>query len=52
MDKYYTIKEVMELLKLSDETIYRHIRSGKLKAIRVGNQWRVSQKALNAFMGE
>lgn len=45
-----TIGQVMELLKVSDDTIYRHIKNGKLKAVRVGGMWRISQKALEVFL--
>jgi len=50
MDKYYTVKEVMELLNMCDETIYRYIRSGKLKATRLGKQWRINENNLNELM--
>lgn len=46
----YTIQQVMSLLHVSDETVYRYIRSGKLRGIRVGGLWRVSRVALDAFL--
>ncbi len=45
-----TIREVQDRLKVSDETVYRHIKSGKLRAIRVGNLWRIPEVALRAFL--
>ena len=50
IDTFYTIQQVMSLLQVSDETVYRYIRSGKLRAIRIGGLWRVSREALNEFL--
>jgi len=50
--KLLTIKEVQDRLNVSDESVYRLIRSGKLEAIRVGNLWRVSEEALQEFLKE
>jgi len=48
----YTIQQVLSRLQVSDETVYRYIRSGKLKAIRVGGLWRVSREALDEFLSK
>ena len=45
-----TVQQVMQQLHVSDETIYRYIRNGKLKATRVGGLWRVSQEAMDEFL--
>ena len=50
MDALLTVQQVMEQLHISDETIYRHIRKGKIKAIRVGGLWRISSEALDEFL--
>ena len=39
--RFYTVQEVMSMLRVSDETVYRWIRTGKLKAIRIGKDWRI-----------
>ncbi len=49
---YYTVQQVMSYLQVSDETVYRYIRSGKLKAVRSGGLWRVSREALEEFLGK
>ena len=49
-DTLYTIQQVMARLQVSDETVYRYIRAGKLRAIKVGWLWRVSKTALDAFL--
>jgi len=49
-EKFYTSKEVAEILKLSNYTIGEYIRSGKLKAIKFGRVWRVSENQLKQFL--
>lgn len=49
-EKFYTSKEVAEILKLSNYTIGDYIRSGKLKAIKFGRVWRVSENQLKQFL--
>ncbi len=46
----YTVKEVAEMLKLSEETIRRYLRSGKLKGITLGSSWRITQESLDQFL--
>ena len=48
--KVYTLEEVMDVLKVSKRTIYNYIKADQLKAIKVGREWRVTQKALDAFL--
>jgi excisionase family DNA binding protein len=48
--KVYTLEEVIEILKVSRRTIYNYIKTEQLKAIKVGREWRVTEKALNAFL--
>ena len=40
-NKVYTPSEVASCLRVSPVTISRCIRDGKLKAFRVGGQWRI-----------
>lgn len=46
MDNFYTPQEVADKLKVNIRTIYRWIREGKLKAVKVGELWRISEKEL------
>jgi len=48
--KVYTLEEVVEILRVSRRTIYNYIKTEQLKAIKVGREWRVTQKALDAFL--
>jgi excisionase family DNA binding protein len=47
-----TLREIQKELKVSIRTVYRWIRSGKLKAVKLGGVWRVSEKEFNRFIGE
>lgn len=40
-DKYYTVKEVAKLLKISTRTVWRWIESGKIKPIKVNKIVRI-----------
>ncbi len=48
--KYWTPREVAERFKVSEETVRRYIREGKLKAIKFGNSYRISDEALQEFL--
>lgn len=50
MSVLLTIQQVMEQLQVADETVYRYIRQGKLKAVRVGGLWRIPSDALDEFL--
>ena len=45
-----TPREVAEYLQLAPETVYRHIREGKLAASRVGRQYRVPRENVELFL--
>lgn len=49
---YYTVDKVAEKLAVHSRTVLRFIRDGKLKATKVGRQWRIKKEDLNAFAGE
>jgi len=40
-EKYYTVKEVAELLKVTERTVRNWIRKGQIKAIKIGRVWRI-----------
>lgn len=45
----YTLKEIEELLHVTRRTLYNWIKDGKLKAFRIGKEWRVTKDALEEF---
>jgi excisionase family DNA binding protein len=48
----YTLQEVAERLRVSLQTVRRLVRTGELKTIKVGRQYRVTHAQLEAFMGQ
>ena len=51
MDKLLTLKETAKILRVSERTIMRYLKSGKLKASKAG-QWRIKQSNLEKFLRE
>ena len=49
-EAYYTIDEVAKMLKVAYLTVYRWIQAGKLEAVKLGKQYRISKTQLNKFM--
>jgi len=48
---WYTLEEVAEKLRLQVRTVRGYVRSGTLKAKRIGKQYRVTQQDLETLMG-
>jgi len=46
-----TVAEVAEHLRITPNTVYRWLRAGKLRAIKIGKEWRIEQKDLDQFLG-
>lgn len=49
-EKYYSIHEVAELLKVAYLTVYRWIQSGKLKSYKAGKQYRIQKADFETFI--
>lgn len=45
-----TVSEVAQLLRVSNMTVYRLIKSGDLPALRVGKNYRIRQPDLDAYL--
>jgi excisionase family DNA binding protein len=50
--RLYTAEEVAELLNLHVKTIRRYVQDGRLKARRIGKEYRVTRADLEAFAGD
>ncbi len=50
METYYTPKEIAEKLKLNIGTVYKWVREGRLKAVKLGDVWRISESELNRLL--
>lgn len=49
-EKFYTIDQIAEKLGMHHKTIRKFITEGKLRANKVGKQWRISGHDLSLFM--
>lgn len=47
--RFLTVKEVADILRVSERSIMRYIESGRLKASKIG-QWRISEDDLGNFI--
>lgn len=50
--KVYTLEELVEILKVTKRTLYNYIKEGRLKAVKMGKYWRVTQNQLDSFLNE
>ncbi|MDW4362510.1 helix-turn-helix domain-containing protein [Staphylococcus saprophyticus] len=50
MEKFYTLKEIEDNLRISNRTLRRYIKSGKLKAVKIGGKYVVSESNYNDFI--
>ena len=48
--KVYTLEELIEVLQVTRRTLYNYIKTGKLKAAKMGKYWRVTEKQLEEFL--
>lgn len=49
--KVYTILEVAEILQVGRRAVYNYVKDGKLKAIKIGKEWRINEPDLKEFLG-
>ncbi len=49
MNDLLTVKQVAELLQLSETTVRRYIKTGRLEAVRMGRNVRVPHRAVTAL---
>jgi excisionase family DNA binding protein len=50
-EKFYTLREVAEKLRVCEMSVFRYIHKGRIKAVKVG-YWRISEKALEEFLNK
>ena len=48
--QYLTVKQMAEILQVSQRTIYRMIDSGKLPAYKLDRDWRIAKEDINQFL--
>lgn len=50
MNSLYTVRQVQDILKVDRITIYRMLQDGRLKGIKIGQQWRFSPDEVQRFL--
>jgi excisionase family DNA binding protein len=51
MTEWLTARQVQEILKIDRITVYRMLNDGRIKGIKVGQQWRFAQSEINRLLG-
>lgn len=49
---YYTAKELAETLSINVMTIYRYIKAKRLKAYKIGKEFRIDREEFEQFMSK
>ena len=49
-DEILTVKEVSELLRVNQSTVYKLIRQGRMPAFRIGSDWRIRTDLIARWM--
>ncbi len=50
--KLYTVEEIAGILKVTERTLYNYIKSGVLKAVKIGKYWRIKHTDLENFINK
>lgn len=51
MSDLLTTKQVQDLLKIDRITVYRMLDDGRIKGLKIGNQWRFAQDEIDRLLG-
>jgi excisionase family DNA binding protein len=50
MENFLTTKQVQDIFKIDRITVYRMLGDGRLKGIKIGNQWRFPQREVEKLL--
>jgi len=50
--EFYLVEELAEKLRVSNMTIYRYIKAGKVKAYKIGKEFRIDDTEFNSFLNK
>jgi len=48
--EFYIAQELADKLRVNIMTIYRYIKAGKLKAYKIGKEFRIDKKEFDKFL--
>ena len=49
---FYTAQELADKLRVNIMTVYRYLKAGKLKAYKIGKEFRIDKKEFNNFLNK
>jgi putative molybdopterin biosynthesis protein len=48
--EFYLVEELAGVLRVSNMTIYRYIKAHKIRAYKIGKEFRIEKKEFQAFL--
>ena len=48
--EFYLVEELAKRLRVCNMTIYRYIKAGKIKAYKIGKEFRIDDQEFNNFL--
>jgi len=48
--EFYLVEELSKRLRVCNMTVYRYIKAGKIKAYKIGKEFRIDNKEFNNFL--
>ena len=48
--EFYLVEELAKKLRVCNMTIYRYIKAGKIKAYKIGKEFRINKDEFNKFL--
>jgi len=52
MERYYSTREVCEILGIANRTIRRWIKEGRIRAVNVNGRWRIPESEVRRVLGQ
>ena len=50
--EFYLVEELAKKLRVCNMTIYRYIKAGKIKAYKIGKEFRIDSQEFNNFLNK
>jgi excisionase family DNA binding protein len=50
--EFYLVREMAKRLRVSDMTIYRYIKAGKISAFKIGKEFRITEEEFSKFLSK
>jgi len=51
-NEFYLVEELAKKLRISTMTIYRYIKAKKIKAYKIGKEFRIDKEEFNSFLNK